>query len=197
MEGLNKIKISFELDESILNGTGLSDSKLYNHIALHPAEYLKSKSAEVFSVEELDTIASDVCNFLLEKSDEELYKAITKLIKSSTGEFKGEFGKLLICAYIDNANENKIKELIYTFNSGVDIYKPILIDKIACNQDICVRIYNYTYQLKSDVESMLDYMRYILINRFDLLDKEKDKIVNIVNGDKTLYQDIVELIGGK
>lgn len=197
MEGLNKIKISFELDENILKGTNLKSSEVNNHIALHLAEYLKSKSADVFSIEELDTIASDVCKFLLENSDEELYKSIIKLVKSSTEEFKGEFGKLLLCTYFNNKKQDEIKELVYTFNGGVDVYKPILIDKIVCNQDICVRVYNYTYKLKSDVESMLDYMRYILIDRFDLLTKEKDKIVNIVNRDKTLYQDIVELIGGK
>ena len=181
MEGLNKIKISLELDEGVLKGTNLKSSEVENHMTRHLAEYLKSKSADIFSTEELDTIANNICKYLLEKSDEGLYNSVLKLIKSSTGEFRGEFGKLLICAYIGNTGENKIKELVKKFNNGVEIYKPVLLNKIVNNQDINTRVYAYTHKIMLDAQLMMENLSYILIDRFDLLDKEKDKIMSIIN----------------
>lgn len=183
MGKVNKIKIRFELDEDILNGTELSGVEVYNHIAHHLADYLKSKNAKTFSTEELDTIASDVRSLLLEKSDKELYESVLRIVKSSIEEFKGEFGKLLMCVYMNDKKQDEVKELIYTFNSGIEVYKPILIDRIVHNKDIGIRVYNYTYKLKSDVELMLDYMRYVLTDKLDLHDKEKDKLINLINKD--------------
>ena len=143
-----KIPIYLNVNEINIRGTGITLDAMEAHLSRSLIEYISSVNSHIFTLEELDSLCSDICEKLLNyDNNNKLYCSILFIHTSSDLDYKNEFITFIRNMYKDKLEENKINEIVEKFSNGIELYRKVIDRTIMGNKDINGRVASFAHNV--------------------------------------------------
>lgn len=178
-----KIPIFLNVNEMTIRETGITLDSMEAHLSRSLIEYISSVNTRVFTLKELDSLCSDICEKLLNYDNDRLYCSILFIHTSSDSDYKKEFITFIRNMYKDKLEENKINEIVEKFSNSIELYRKVIDRTIMSDENINQKVANYSYSIYSEAHEIYNKLNDINRNS-DLFNLNKKYTLDMRDKDK-------------